>query len=94
MIALIVSVRELFDSLIRSSTEGLAPTDKIRFCIDATALNRPISTCMMSDSTFTVEKVMSAVMKIHQSNIKLDVGFLVTVITIINPVVAGRRKNN
>lgn len=94
MIAVIESVRELFDNLIRRSTEGLAPTDKIRFCIDAIGLDRPISTCMMPVSTFTVEKVMSAVLKVLQSKtkIKLDEGFLVTVITIINPVGAGRRK--
>ena len=94
MVAVVDSVRELFASLIRRSTEGLAPSDLIRFCIQAEGLDKPISTKLMPVSTLTVEKLMAAVMKVLQSKdeIQLDVGFSVDVITIRRPVGAGKRK--
>lgn len=94
MTAAVDSVRELFSLLISRTTEGLNPTDRIRFCILADALDKPISTNMMFVSELTVEKLMSAVMKVLQSKdtIQLDAGFIVQVITIVNPIGAGKRK--
>ena len=94
MKAVVDAVRELFQLIMRRVTEGLAPTDLIRFIIRAEGLDKPISTTLMRVSTLTVEKIMAAVLKVLQSkdNIELDVGFLVNVITINNPVGAGRRR--
>lgn len=94
MVAVIDSVRELFSLLIRRTTEGLNPTDRIRFCIQADGLDKPISTNMMFVSDITVEKILSKIIQVLQSkeNIQLDDGFIVHVITILNPVGAGRRK--
>ena len=67
MTAVVESVRSLFMSLIRRATEGLAPTDLIRICIQAEGLDKPISTRIMPVSKLTVEKIMTAVMKVLQS---------------------------
>lgn len=87
MTAVVDSVRELFTQLIRRAAEGLVPSDLIRFCIQAEGLDKPISTKLMPVSTLTVEKLMSAVMKVLQSkdHIELDEGFSVDVITIARP---------
>lgn len=94
MTAAVDSVRELFTQLIRRAAEGLVPSDLIRFCIQAEGLDKPISTKLMPVSTLTVEKLMSAVMKVLQSkdHIELDEGFSVDVITIARPLGAGGRK--
>ncbi|KFM58679.1 hypothetical protein X975_07314, partial [Stegodyphus mimosarum] len=88
------TVRELFQQLIRRTTTDLGPSDLIRFCIQADGLDKPISTSLMSVSSFTVEKILAAVMKVLQSKdkIELDVGFTVDVITIKRPVGAGRNR--
>lgn len=87
-------VRELFEELLRRTTEDLAPTDLIRFYIEADGLDRPISTTLMPVADFTVEKILSAVMKVLQSKteIQIDNGFLVDVITIRRDVGAGKNR--
>lgn len=68
--------------------------DLIRFCIQANGLDKPISTCLETLSAFTIEKLLTAIMKILQSKeeIMLDEGFTADVITIRRDVGAGRRK--
>ena len=89
-------VKELFEELLRRTTENLAPTDLIRFYIQADGLFRPISTPLMPVSLLNVEKILSAVMEVLQSKqeIKMDsaVGFFVDVIKIRRDVGAGKRK--
>lgn len=94
MATIVDSVRELFATLIRRSTEGLAPSDLVRICIQAEGLDKPISTSLMPVSDLTVEKVLAAVVKVLQSKdqIELDAGFTADVMTIQRPVGAGKRK--
>lgn len=82
----------LFKRLITVTTRGFSPSDKIRFCIFSEALDRPISTCLMNISDASVEKILAAVMKVLQSKdeIPLDEAFEVNVITLRNPIGAGR----
>ena len=90
------TVRSLFVHVIRRSTENLAPTDLIRFCIQADSLDKPISTCLMPVSSLTVEKLLAAISKVLQSKdeIRLDSGFQLDVITVHRPVGAGRKIVN
>lgn len=84
-------VRELFTVLIRRTTESLRPSDRIRFCIQADGLDKPISTCLLPVKSVTIEKLLSAVMKVLQSKneIQMDSTFVVDVITITQPIGAG-----
>lgn len=90
------TVRCLFVHVIRRSTENLAPTDLIRFCIQAESLDKPISTSLMPVSSLTVEKLLAAITKVLQSKdkIELDAGFLLDVITVHRAVGAGRKIVN
>ncbi|XP_035234055.1 uncharacterized protein LOC118205892 [Stegodyphus dumicola] len=94
MVRILDTVRELFEQLIRRTTANLGPSDLIRFCIQAEGLDKPISTSLMAVSTLTVEKILTAVMKVLQSKdkIELDTGFSVDVITIKRPVGAGGNR--
>lgn len=87
-------VRTLFLIIIQRTTQNLAPTDLVRFCIQAEELDKPISTNIMSISELTVEKLLSNFVKVLQSKdqIKLDVGFVVNIITIQRPIGAGGLK--
>jgi hypothetical protein len=93
--AIVGSVRALFDILIRRATEGLAPSDLIRLCIQVEGLDKPISTTLMRVEDLTTEKVMTSVMKVLQSkdDIQLDKGFSVDVMTIRRPVVCTGRTD-
>lgn len=86
------ALRELFQILMQRTFDGLRPSDLVRFCIQANGLDRPISTCMMTVSSYTLEKLMSIVLKVLQSKdqIKLVDGFIVDVITVRRDSGAGR----
>ncbi|XP_042900957.1 uncharacterized protein [Parasteatoda tepidariorum] len=86
------AVRDLFRLLMDRTFNNLKPTDLVRFCIQADGLDKPISTTLMPVSEFTLEKLLSVVLKVLQSKdkIKLDSGFLVDVITVRRDVGAGR----
>ncbi|XP_054708455.1 uncharacterized protein LOC129218254 [Uloborus diversus] len=86
------SVRELFRLLIERSTEGLKPSDLIRFCIQSDGLDRPISTRLMPVSELTLEILLAAVLKVLQSKdqIMLDSTFFVDIVTLRRDVGAGR----
>lgn len=75
----IVSIVRLFLNIIQRNTQNLAPTDLVRFCIQAEELDKPIFTNLMSISGLTVEKLFSNFVKVLQSKdqIKMDAGFLV-----------------
>lgn len=92
--AIVDVVRQLFQLLLVLCTRGLRPTDLIRICLQASGLDRPISTTLMTVSALSVEKVMAAVMKVLQSKeeIHLDSGFVADVVTIRRDIGAGRRK--
>lgn len=94
LLAAIESVRQLFSTLLERCTERLIPSDLIRICIQADELDKPISTTLMSVADLTVEKILSAVMKVLQSKqeIKLDSGFVADIITINRDRGAGRQR--
>lgn len=94
MAVVVDSMRELFNSLIWCTTEGLPLTDRIQFCIQTKGLDKPISTKKIFVFTLTIEKVMSAVRKVLQSkdHIKFHVGFSVDAISVINPIGVGHQK--
>lgn len=94
IVSTVESVRRLFQILIERCTSDLLPTDLIRICIQSPGLDKPISTCIMTVSTLTVEKLLATVMKVLQSKeeIYIDENFLVDVTTIRRDVGAGRRR--
>ncbi|XP_071043011.1 uncharacterized protein [Parasteatoda tepidariorum] len=75
------------------TSDGLRPSDLVRFCIQANGLDKPISTCLKTVSEFTLEKLLAIVLKVLQSKdrIKLSDGFTVDVITVKRDVGAGRK---
>lgn len=85
-------VYEIFRSLIRRASEGLSPSDLIRFVIRANRIDKPISTRIMPLREMTVEKAVSPIMKVLQSKeeIHLDEGFIVDIVTIRKDMGAGR----
>lgn len=92
--ATVESIRQIFETLLLNCSENMLPNDLIRFCIQANGLDKPISTCLEPISSFTIEKLITIIMKVLQSKeeIMLDQGFNVDVITIRRDVGAGRRK--
>lgn len=94
MTIIVNAVQALFEALIRRTTETLAPTDLIRFCILAEGLDKPISTSLMTVSEVTVERLLSNVIKVLQSNehIALDSDFSVDIVTIRRPVGGGGNR--
>lgn len=88
----VASVRALFTKLIAMGTQGLRPTDLIRFCIQADGLDKPISTELATVEAITLEKVLGCVLKVLQSKdqIQLDEGFFVDILTLRRDIGGGR----
>lgn len=82
----------LFQRLIAVTTAELNPRDFIRICLFSESLDRPISTCLIEVSEMSVEKILTAVMKVLQSKdeIPLDETFEINVITVRKTIGAGR----
>ncbi|GFU07968.1 uncharacterized protein TNCV_3796481 [Trichonephila clavipes] len=82
------AIRTLFESLLRRVTSSLEPTDLIRAIIFSEHLDRPISTHLMLVSEMSVEKIMACATKVLQSKseVRLDEGFNIEIITIRRPV--------
>ena len=76
-------VRQIFDILIDRTTENLKPSDLIGVCKQSEHLDRPTSTCLVKVEELTIEKILSVVTKVLQSNEekRLDREFLIDVIT-------------
>lgn len=91
LITAVEAVRQLFLCLMRRTFAGLNPSDLVRFCIQADGLDKPISSHLQRVSDFTLEKLLSIVLKVLQSKdkIKLSDGFIVDVITVKRDVGAG-----
>lgn len=72
----------------------MRPTDLIRFCFQTPVLDKPISTCILTVSELTVEKILAAVVKVLQSKeeIPLDSEFIIDVTTLRRDVGAGRNR--
>ncbi|GFR08216.1 DNA_pol_B_2 domain-containing protein [Trichonephila clavata] len=88
------AIRTLFETLLRRMTSSLEPTDLIRVIIFSEHLDRPISTHLMLVSEMSVEKIMACATKVLQSKteVRLDEGFNIEIITIRRPVGSGKRN--
>ncbi|GFU58563.1 uncharacterized protein TNCV_4068761 [Trichonephila clavipes] len=89
------AIRTLFETLLRRVTSSLEPTDLIRAIIFSEHLDRPISTHLMLVSEMSVEKIMACATKVLQSKseVRLDEGFNIEMITIRRPVGSGNKRN-
>ncbi|GFW85199.1 DNA_pol_B_2 domain-containing protein [Trichonephila clavipes] len=88
------AIRTLSETLLRRVTSSLEPTDLIRAIIFSEHLDRPISTHLMLVSEMSVEKIMACTTKVLQSKseVRLDEGFNIEIITIRGPVGSGKRS--
>ena len=59
---------DIFDHLIKDVTQGMNPTDQVRFVLQSNQLQSPISIPFCSLEELTTEKVFSQVEKVVQSN--------------------------
>ena len=59
---------DIFDRLIKDVTEGMNPTDQVRFVLHSNQLQFPISLPFCALEELTTEKVFSQVEKVVQSN--------------------------
>ena len=59
---------DIFDRLIHDVTEGMNPTDQVRFVLDSKQLQFPITLPFCALEELTTEKVFSQVEKVVQSN--------------------------
>ena len=59
---------DIFDRLIQDVTEGMNPTDQVRFVLDSKQLQFPITLPFCALEELTTEKVFSQVEKVVQSN--------------------------
>ncbi|GFU35063.1 uncharacterized protein NPIL_55201 [Nephila pilipes] len=86
------AIRTLFETLLRRVTSSLEPTDLMRVIIFSDHLDRPISTHLMLVSEMSVEKIIACAVKVLQSKseVRLDEGFNVEIITIRRPVGSGK----
>ncbi|GFS56289.1 uncharacterized protein NPIL_556291 [Nephila pilipes] len=86
------AIRTLFETLLRRVTSSLEPTDLMRVIIFSDHLDRPISTHLMLVSEMRIEKIMACAVKVLQSKseVRLDEGFNVEIITIRRPVGSGK----
>ncbi|GFU38971.1 uncharacterized protein NPIL_10371 [Nephila pilipes] len=86
------AIRTLFETLLRRVTSSLEPTDLMRVIIFSDHLDRPISTHLMLVSEMSVEKIMACAVKVLQSKseVRLDEGFNVEIITIRRPIGSGK----
>ncbi|GFX12400.1 uncharacterized protein TNCV_1035871 [Trichonephila clavipes] len=88
------AIRTLFETLLRRVTSSLEPTDLIRAIFFSEHLDRPISTHLMLVSEMSVEKIMACATKVLQSKseVRLDEGFNIEIITIRRPLGSGKRN--
>ena len=84
----------IFDHLIKDVTEGMNPSDQVRFVLSSNQLQTPIAIPFCSLEELTTEKVLSHVEKVVQSNeeFRLDNTVNIDVIRVEMPRGSGRLK--
>ena len=82
----------IFDHLIKDVTEGMNPTDQVRFVLSSNQLQTPIAIPFCSLEELTTEKVLSQVEKVVQSNeeFRLNTTVNIDVIRVEMPHGSGR----
>ena len=85
-----LAFRSLFDRM----TNGMSPQDKVRFIMNSSQLDRPISLPFLPRDRLTPERFLAAVEKVVQSNNKftLDDSLNVNVVHVEMPQGAGNGK--
>ena len=84
----------IFDRLIEDVTKGMNPTDQVRFVLRSDQLQTPISIPFCPLEELTVEKVLSNVEKVVQSNedFRLNDTVTINIIHVEMPRGSGGRK--
>ena len=84
----------IFDHLLRDVTEGMSPTDQVRFVLRSDQLQTPISIPFLPLEELTTEKILSNVEKVVQSNedFRLNDTVNVDIIRVEMPRGSGRLK--
>ena len=84
----------IFERLIEDVTEGMNPTDQVRFVLRSDQLQTPISIPFCPLEELTVEKVLSNVEKVVQSNedFRLNDTVTINIIHVEMPRGSGRLK--
>ena len=84
----------IFDHLIRDVTEGMNPTDQVRFVLRSDQLQTPISIPFLPLEELTTERILSNVEKVVQSNedFRLNDTVTVDIIRVEMPRGSGRLK--
>ena len=84
----------IFDHLIKDVTEGMNPSDQVRFVLSSNQLQTPIAIPFCSLEELTTEKVLSHVEKVVQSNeeFRLNTTVNIDVIRFEMPRGSGKTK--
>ena len=84
----------IFDSLLEDVTEGMNPTDQVRFVLSSNQLQTPIALPFCPLEELTTEKVLSHVEKVVQSNeeFRLNSTVNIDLIRVEMPRGSGRLK--
>ena len=84
----------IFDHLIKDVTEGMNPTDQVRFVLSSNQLQTPIALPFCPLEELTTEKVLSHVEKVVQSNeeFRLNDTVNIDIIRVEMPRGSGRSK--
>ena len=84
----------IFDHLLEDVTEGMNPTDQVRFVLSSNQLQTPIALPFCPLEELTTEKVLSQVEKVVQSNeeFRLNTTVNIDIIRVEMPQGSGRCK--
>ena len=85
---------DIFDRLIKDVTEGMNPTDQVRFVLQSNQLQSPISLPFCALEELTTEKVFSQVEKVVQSNeeFRLNDAVNIDIIRVQMPQGSGKSR--
>ena len=85
---------DIFDRLIKDVTEGMNPTDQVRFILQSNQLQSPISLPFCALEELTTEKVFSEVEKVVQSNeeFRLNDAVNIDIMRVQMPQGSGKSK--
>ena len=85
---------DIFDRLIQDVTEGMNPTDQVRFVLDSKQLQSPITLPFCALEELTTEKVFSQIEKVVQSNeeFRLNDAVNIDILRVEMPQGSGNRR--
>ena len=85
---------DIFDHLIKDVTQGMNPTDQVRFVLQSNQLQSPISLPFCALEELTTEKVFSQIEKVVQSNeeFRLNDAVNIDILRVQMPQGSGKSK--